>query len=137
MPSSNDCIRRIFKYPIEVESRQMIQMPRGAEILSAGRQGPLPFLWALVDPSEPFEPRIFRNVTTGEEFNDERLVFVGHIQLGGDNDREGWYECFVFEVDTALPQRRPDPISARFRDDMDEIKLEITEAVGTRELVAV
>lgn len=129
--------RRIFKYSIEIESRQMIQMPKGAEILSVGRQGPLPFLWAMVDPTQSCEPRVFRNVTTGEEFNAERLSFVGRVQLGGDNDREGWYECFVFEVEMALPQRLPDPISARFKEDMDEINREMAEAVAGRELVAV
>jgi hypothetical protein len=122
--------RRIFKYALQVESRQLIQIPKGAEILSVGRQGPLPFLWAMVDENQPHETRVFRNVTTGDVFNAERLSFIGRIQLGGDNDREGWYECFVFEVEIALPQYNPDPISDRFAVDMDEINEEIREALA-------
>jgi hypothetical protein len=122
--------RRVFKYPIQVESRQIIQMPRGAKILSVGRQGPLPFLWAMVDEDQPHEARVFRNLTTGEDFNAERLSFVGRVQLGGEGKLDGWYECFVFEVEIALPQYNPDPISDRFQADMDEINQEIREAVA-------
>jgi len=122
--------RRVFKYPIEVASRQIIYMPKGAEILDVGRQGPMPFIWAMVDPTQPSEPRIFRTLTTGEEFNAERLWYIGHIQLGGERALEGWYEFWVFEVETALPQINPDPISDRFAEDKDEVKKEIVDLVA-------
>ncbi len=122
--------RRIFKYPIKIESRQMIQMPKGARILDVGRQGPLPYLWASVDPDAPVEPRIIRLVTTGEVYNEERLDYIGHLQLGGEGPLQGWFEAWLFEVETALPQLSPDPISDRFKDDLDEVRRESTEAVA-------
>lgn len=119
--------RRIFKYGLEVETRQIIQMPKGAAILSVGRQGPLPFLWASVDEKQPIETRVFRTVTTGEIFNEERLWYIGHVQLGGEKPSEGWYECFVYEVEQALPQIHPDPIEVRFQEDRAEIRREIMD----------
>jgi hypothetical protein len=119
--------RRIFKYPVEVVSRQIIQMPTGAQVLSVGRQGPMPFLWASVDDTQPLEPRVFRLVTTGEVFNEERLLYVGHIQLGGEKPTEGWFEAHFYEVETALAQINPDPISDRFQEDIDEINREQRE----------
>lgn len=122
--------RRIFKYPVEVVSRQIIQMPKGAQILSVGRQGPMPFLWASVDEHQPAESRIFRLVTTGEIFNEERLFYVGHIQLGGERPEEGWFEAHFYEVETALAQINPDPISDRFQDDLTQVRDEIIEVVA-------
>lgn len=119
--------RRIFKYALQVESRQMLQMPRGAEVLSVGRQGPLPFLWASVDETQPPEARIFRSVTTGEWHETERLFYIGHVQLGGEKPSEAWYECFVYEVEQALDQINPDPIEERFQADLAEIRHEVDE----------
>jgi len=119
--------RRIFKFQLQAEGRQIIQMPKGAQILSVGRQGPLPFLWASVDQTMPYEVRVFRIVTTGEVFNEERLFFLGHVQLGGEKPSDAWYECFVYEVETALDQINPDPIEERFQADLHEIRHEVAE----------
>jgi hypothetical protein len=122
--------RRIFKYEIPVESRFVIMMPKGAQVLSVGRQGPLPYLWASVDPAQSFEPRVFRLVTTGEVFNEERLWYIGHVQLGGEvrnGITEGWFEAFVFEVETSIEQINPDPIEGRFAEDMAQVRKEIVE----------
>ena len=119
--------RRIFKYPIEIENRQIIQMPKGARILHAERQGEFPVLWASVDPAQPVEPRVFRMVTTGEIFNEERLAYVGTIQLGGNRPLEAWFVMHLYEVETALEQINPDPIEGRFQEDLEEIKHEIAE----------
>jgi hypothetical protein len=85
----------------------------------------MPFLWASVDETQPLEPRVFRLVTTGEIFNEERLWYIGHIQLGGERPEEGWFEAHFYEVETALAQVNPDPISDRFQVDVDEINDEI------------
>lgn len=129
--------RRIFKYELPAQPRFMLTMPRGAKILSIGRQGPLPYLWASVDETQRPEQRIFRTMTTGEVFNDERLKFVGHVQLGGETPKEAWYEWFVWEVDMGLEQLIPDTIEDRFLPDMEQVRDEITDAVAAeRELVA-
>lgn len=134
MPSQDFSKRRIFKYELAIKPRQVIMMPKGATVLSIDRQGPLPYIWASVDQSQPFEPRVFRVVTTGEVFNEERLMYVGHVKLGGKP--EPWYEAFVYEVDTTVEQINPDPIEERFQGDLAEARREVTEAVAYEELVA-
>lgn len=136
MNDDNFTRRRIFKYELDVLPRFMIWMPEGAEILSVGRQGPLPYLWASVDDTRKLEQRVFRTMTTGEVFNEERLKFVGHIQLGGDKPKESWYEWFIWEIDMALPQLVPDLIEDRFMDDMEQARDEVTRAATDELLVA-
>jgi hypothetical protein len=120
--------RRIFKYELAVKPKQVIMMPKGAVILSFSRQGPLPFVWASVDENQPREPRAFRLVTTGEVFNEERCVFVGHTQLGGGP--EPWYEAFLFEIEAAVKAQNPDLVEERFQPDMAEASREIKEQVA-------
>jgi len=112
----------------------MLQIPKGGRVLSVGRQGPLPYVWVEVDPTVPSEPRIFRSVTTGEWFNDERLVYVGHVKLGGGP--EPWYEMFLYEVATELIQKESDPIDARFHAERAELADELVELYGPEALVA-
>lgn len=73
---------RVYKYPME-SYEVTIEMPRGAKVLSARIQGP-PYnneregivLWALVDPTNPTEPRRFVAVNTGPLLvgNDRRFI---------------------------------------------------------------
>jgi hypothetical protein len=132
----NSYRRRVFKYPLPVESRFMIHMPKGAEILSVGRQGPLPFLWASVDDRNKLEQRMFRTATPGEIFNEERLHYLGHVQLGGEKPLEGWFEWFIYEMEMALPQYYADPISDRFAEDMGQVRDETTDARADDMVVA-
>jgi len=127
-PDANPYRRRIFKYPLPVENRFPLLMPEGAQILSVGRQGPLPFLWASVDDQQKLERRWFRTATTGAIFNEERLVYLGHVQLGGEKPLEGWFEWFIFEIEMGIIARYPDPISDRFEEDMNQARDETTDA---------
>jgi hypothetical protein len=135
MNDDNFTRRRIFKYELDVLPRFMIWLPEGAEILSVGRQGPLPYLWASVDETRKLEQRVFRTMTTGEVFNEERLKFIGHIQLGGEAPKEAWYEWFIWEIDTALPQLIPDPLEDRFMDDMEQARGEAKQSVSLEDLL--
>ena len=128
--------RRIYKYELKVEQRQLLQMPRGATILDVDRQGPLPFLWASVDPTQPNETFVIRMVTTGEVYNEERLWYIGHTKLGGEirnGINEGWFEAWWFIVETALPQVNPDPLERRYADDIEQLNDEIAEATAVDE----
>lgn len=108
---------RIFKYPLEVESRQILTMPIGARVLSIDEQNECPVLFALVDSEAEFEQRIFRVVSTGEEFNAEGSTFVATVIL------KGWYSAHVFEQPaTGGPL---DPVSDRFQEDMVQLRDEI------------
>lgn len=118
--------RRIFNYQLEAEGRQMLQIPKGADVIGVIEKYSLPFLLAVVDDTQPTETRIFRIVTTGEVFNHERLWYIGTLRLGGQG-KEPWYTAHVFEVETALPQLNPDPIEDRFQDDLQELRHEFAD----------
>lgn len=120
--------QRIFNYELQPEGKQIVQMHKGAQILGVIEKYGLPFVLAVVDEEQPVEPRAFRVVTTGEIFNPEILFYVGTLRLGGDGPKAAWYTMHVFEVETALRPMRPDPIHARFKDDLAEVKRELTGA---------
>jgi hypothetical protein len=115
--------KRIFKYELNPEGRQMLMMPRGAQPLSVEQQRDLPVLFALVDDEQPLESRIFRAVTTGEIFNPENSTFVGTIFLGGDKPEEAWFTMHVWEQ----PEGVIDPIHPRFADDYHQLQEELKQ----------
>ena len=45
-------MKKIYKYTLNIEDRQGLEMPTGAKILSAKNQGDNICLWALVDTEE-------------------------------------------------------------------------------------
>jgi len=116
---------RIFKYPLEVESRQLIQIPEGGKVLHLGDQNGLPMIWVEVEPDRKHVTRVFRTVTTGEVFNSEDSLYIGSHQLGvGD----AWYVMHLYEQ---LPHAAPpDPIEGRFQEDMIQLREELTPAIG-------
>lgn len=107
---------RIFKYPLEIEQRQLVHMPQFARVLElAVDELDRPLLYALVDEdSGPVTPRVFRTVTTGETFNAADCIYVGMVTM------KGWYRCFCWEQPAAGAQ--PDPLSDRFHSDLAEVR---------------
>lgn len=75
-------------------------------------QNNLPVVYALVDETQPPEQRIFRIVSTGEEFNAEGCEFIGTFVA------EGWFVGHVFEQTEG---NGPDPVSDRYAEDFREI----------------
>lgn len=78
-------MKTIWKFPLRVADRQMVTMPKGARILSAGAQGETPVLWAVVDPAAEKEQRPILIRGTGHPANGcEDARFIGTIfMLGG------------------------------------------------------
>lgn len=112
---------RIFKYPLRVEQREMIQMHEGSTILSLGVENEAPVIYALVpNEKKPLEPRFIRVVTTGDEFNPAGVSFIGSVKLGG----KPWFVAHVFEQRMGVV----DPISPRWTDDFKEIQKELRDA---------
>ena len=72
-------MKTVWKYPLEVEDEQIIEMPANAHILTVQTQQGRPCLWALVDPTRPFEPRRILIAGTGHERKDLDDVGVGYI----------------------------------------------------------
>jgi hypothetical protein len=88
----------IFKYPIKVRGWQCeIEIPKGARNLTVqlDQKTNTPCLWAMVDPHQPKEKRIFQLILTGEIINDGNEVYT---YLGTCQESNGQFIYHVFEV---------------------------------------
>ena len=86
---------KVFKYslPIPIEDHFTLDLPKGARVLCVQVQYERPWIWALVEPKEKFEPRTFRLAGTGHEIAgvDSRYAvspmncgrYIGTFQLHG------------------------------------------------------
>jgi len=74
---------RIHKYTLKVEGTEILQMPKGAQILSVQVQHGEPQLWALVDETAEIVGRLFSTYGTGQEFPHalDHGKFIGTYQL--------------------------------------------------------
>lgn len=73
----------IWKYPFQIDDEFEIEMPEGAQVLTAQVQGSTPCLWALVNPEAPKTKRKFFVYGTGHEINEEGVAYIGSIQMNG------------------------------------------------------
>jgi len=81
----------IYKYPINNESYQQINMPKDAKILSVQLQNNMPCIWAMVNLDNPMEIRKFYWFFTGEQMDDpDAYTYIATFQLG-------WMVCHLFE----------------------------------------
>lgn len=91
-------MQRVYKYPLGLYGRTVVQMPVGATIISVGVQTANgkdhPVIWAIVNPDEKrIEMRSLYVVATGEQFErGERDQFLG------TNVTPGGYVFHTFEV---------------------------------------
>ncbi len=83
----------IYKYPLPMDSRPVVELPRGAEVLCVQAQREDPYIWARVDPGQVLEPRPFVLVGTGHPLPDGTGHYVGTFQLMG-----GYNVFHLFEV---------------------------------------
>jgi hypothetical protein len=85
---------KIWKFPLNVEDAQTINMPLNAEILHVAAQTNTPNLWALVDENADLEPRHFVTFGTGEPMPENGYgSYVGTYQL-----HDGALVFHVFEA---------------------------------------
>lgn len=76
----------IWKFELSIDDEIVVQMPEGARILSVQTQGgPIPMLWAVVDPTAPKVKRrlILRGTGHPMSLEDAILPFIGTFQLQG------------------------------------------------------
>lgn len=95
----------IYRYRLEVTDSQLVEMPKGADILSVQRrEGSQTVvaagthesidMWALVDLAAPMEKRRFRVAGTGHPLTAaNNLTFLGTVQIA-----RGRLVFHVFEV---------------------------------------
>lgn len=89
--------KTIWKFPFGVADSQVVMLPKGAKILSAGVQNETPVLWAMVDPEAEKVPRTILLRGTGHparEAVDAR--FIDTIFMVG-----GAIVFHVFELEEA------------------------------------
>lgn len=78
-------MKKIYKYPIEIQDEQVVLLPTGAKILTVQTQSGKVFLWAMVNPTMPNDMAVtIRIFGTGHTIQDaDRLEYIGTIQMCG------------------------------------------------------
>ena len=72
-------VKQIWKYTVE----NIIEIPKGAEVLTVQMQGPFnPCIWVKVDPENELEKRQFVVIGTGQSFDDTNYEYIGTYQDG-------------------------------------------------------
>ena len=76
--------KTIWKFAFEINDEIVIEMPKGAKILTVQVQNGLAFIWALVDPDAEKEKRYFDLYGTGHpiDMSIDRW-YVGTFQIAG------------------------------------------------------
>lgn len=77
-------MKTIHKYVI-TPKKLLLEMPKGAEILTVQSQHESACIWALVDSEAPLEDRHFDVVGTGQPIEETGIKrkYIGTFQLGG------------------------------------------------------
>lgn len=58
----------IYKYAINITDEQVIELPKGAEILTAQLQDKILQMWAIVNPNAEKQKRVIEIYGTGHPF---------------------------------------------------------------------
>lgn len=73
--------KKVIGYAFTYASRQVIDMPEGAEVLTVQVHTRAPTIWAIVDASADMVPRFFRMFNTGDDVkHPESMRYVGTCQ---------------------------------------------------------
>ena len=86
-------MQTIWKFPLRITDVQTIEMPAGAQILTAQVQAEELMLWAIVDPHAANTGRTFAIATTGHAMQFSPDKYIATFQLNG-----GLFVCHLFEV---------------------------------------
>jgi hypothetical protein len=88
-------MRQIWKFPVEIADDVTIIMPRGAEVLYVGEQAAGLAIWALVDPDESLEERMFHIFGTGHSIPS---IIEGRDHIATVPMRDGVFVWHVFDL---------------------------------------
>lgn len=89
-------MQTVYKYLLETNKAQSeIELPKGAEVLTVNEQGGGLHLWALVDPENKPETRVFEVYGTGHKIpkDGHERKFISTIFING-----GQFVFHAFEV---------------------------------------
>lgn len=85
----------IWKYRVEIEKYQTLELLKGSEILSVQLVGLQPFIWVKVDTEQiEKEIRRFELIGTGEELKSSKNKFIGTLQFQGGKYVQHFFEIF-------------------------------------------
>ena len=79
-------MKTIWKYQLDVDDEQSLEIPKGAQLLKIEAQHDVPCLWALVESQE--ETETIRLLTFGTGHNasgTSELTYLGSYQLRSGN----------------------------------------------------
>lgn len=72
----------IWKWRLNIDDSVLVQMPEHARILTVQMQAGHPYLWALVDPTQPVVPRYLAWRGTGHAVDDlGGARYIGTVQM--------------------------------------------------------
>lgn len=108
---------RVFKYPLQMEQRQLLQMPHLAHLLSVAVIDGMPVLFAQIEEEYQNIPvqRVIRTSRTGERFNAIGCTFVGTLVF-----EEQGHTFHVYEQEEGAA----DALEPRFREDYEQVRRE-------------
>lgn len=86
-------MQTIWKFPLRIADVQTIEMPAGAQILTAQVQYDELQLWAIVNPDAPESWRTFAIATTGRVMHFTPDKYIATFQL-----HDGAFVGHLFEV---------------------------------------
>ena len=77
-------MKTIYKYPIEIEDRQFVELPKDSVVLSVGVIAARVYIWVIVDPDLKTMLVQFELRGTGHPLKlKENALFIGTFQLMG------------------------------------------------------
>lgn len=83
----------VWKYTLDAAERQILEMPKGAQILSVQVQHEQIAIWVLLDPAvREKEERLFHVHGTGYKLPDVPLKFLGTVLA-----QQGYLVLHIFE----------------------------------------
>jgi len=85
--------KTIWKFELQNNDFQAIEMPKDAEILSIQPQNNKVCIWAKVDPDNEKESRAFQIIGTGNPVSDKPKKYLGTFQI-----YEGQLVFHLFEL---------------------------------------
>jgi len=81
--AQGEVMKTIYKYQL-FAGHDVMEMPKGAQVLTVQAQNDKPHIWALVDPYESsVEARRFGVYGTGHDMPDDLGPYIGTFQLEG------------------------------------------------------
>lgn len=97
--SKEEEMKSIWKYDVLIANFFEIEMPKDAEILSFQTQKNKLQIWAMVDPDNVHEKRIFRIIGTGQDIADNIAGNPGNY-IGTAQMENGMLAWHLFEIIT-------------------------------------